>query len=146
MSIDRRAQQQRPGGPMGHGGWGAMGRPVEKPKNFKATALRLLGYFKPQKFLLAVVFITAIIGTVFNIVGPKILGLATTKLAEGVVAKYKAMFLHQPAPGIDFNYIGHVLLILLGLYVADIIEIDAGRGLEHRLIFCHHPLGQLRRR
>jgi ATP-binding cassette subfamily B multidrug efflux pump len=108
---------------MGHGGWGAMGRPVEKPKNFKATALRLLGYFKPQKFLLAVVFITAIIGTVFNIVGPKILGLATTKLAEGVVAKYKAMFLHQPAPGIDFNYIGHVLLILLGLYVISAVFI-----------------------
>ncbi len=108
---------------MGHGGWGAMGRPVEKPRNFKATALRLLGYFKPQKFLLAVVFITAIIGTIFNIVGPKILGLATTKLAEGVVAKYKAMFLHQPAPGIDFNYIGHVLLILLGLYVISAVFI-----------------------
>ncbi len=108
---------------MGHGGWGAMGRPVEKPRNFKATALRLLGYFKPQKFLLAVVFITAIIGTIFNIVGPQILGLATTKLAEGVVAKYKAMFLHQPAPGIDFNYIGHVLLILLGLYVISAVFI-----------------------
>ena len=108
---------------MGHGGWGAMGRPVEKPKNFKATALRLLGYFMPQKFLLAVVFITAIIGTVFNIVGPKILGLATTKLADGVIAKYKAMFLHQPAPGIDFTYIGHVLLILLGLYIISAIFI-----------------------
>ena len=121
MSVDRRASQQQ--GMRGGGGWGAMGRPVEKPKNFKATAMRLLGYFMPQKFLLLVVLITAIIGTVFNIVGPKILGLATTKLADGVIAKYEAFLRHQPAPGIDFNYIGHVLLILLGLYIISAVFI-----------------------
>ncbi len=124
MSIDRRAQQQqRPGGPMGGGGWGAMGRPVEKPKNFKETAMRLLGYFMPQKILLTVVLVTAILGTVFNIVGPKILGLATTRLADGLLAKYQAILRHQPVPSIDFTYISHVLLILLGLYVISAIFI-----------------------
>src|SRR5947209_13757198 len=118
MSEER---EQRPGGqggmqggPMGRGGWGAMGRPVEKPKDFKKTATRLLGYFMPQKYRLLIVLGAAIIGTVFNIVGPKILGLATTKLFEGLVAKYQALFRHQPVPAIDFTYIATVLLILLG--------------------------------
>jgi ATP-binding cassette, subfamily B, multidrug efflux pump len=126
MMMQNRGGQQgsamQPRGPMGGGGaWGAMGRPVEKPKNFKATALRLMRYFLPQKFLLMVVLVAAILGTVFNIVGPKILGLATTKLFEGFVAKIRFQFTpHLPtavAPGIDFGYIGTVLLILLGLYI-----------------------------
>jgi ATP-binding cassette subfamily B multidrug efflux pump len=119
MSVERRSQQQ--GGPMGRGGWGAMGRPVEKAKDFKGTAMRLLGYFMPQKYRLLIVLVTAIIGTVFNIVGPKILGLATTKLFDGLIAKYQAIQRHQPAPGIDFGYIGRVLLILLILYVISAI-------------------------
>ena len=89
MSEERqKIQQQRPmGGPMGRGGWGSMGQPVQKAKDFKGTLRRLVGYFMPQKFLLLAVLITAIIGTVFNIVGPKILGLATTKLFDGLIAK-----------------------------------------------------------
>ncbi len=71
--------------------WAAGGAQWEgrwrKPKDFKGTALRLLRYFLPQKWLLVVVLIAAILGTVFNIVGPKILGLATTKLFEGLIAK-----------------------------------------------------------
>jgi ATP-binding cassette subfamily B protein len=98
-----------------------MGRPVEKPKNFKGTALRLLRYFLPQKFLLIIVLVTAILGTVFNIVGPKILGLATTKLFDGLIAKFTALQHHLPAPGIDFGYIATVLLILLGLYIISAI-------------------------
>src|SRR6266853_955456 len=98
MSVDRR-RQEPVGGPMGRGGWGAMGRPVEKAKDFKGTATRLLGYFLPQKYRLLIVLATAIIGTVFNIVGPKILGLATTKLFEGLIAKYQAFMHHLPAPG-----------------------------------------------
>ncbi len=102
------------GGPMGRGGpMGGMGMPVQKAKNFRGTLFRLLGYFAPQKFLLIVVVITAILSTVFNIVGPKILGLATTKLFEGFVAKLR----HVPGAHIDFTYIGHVLLILLVLYL-----------------------------
>jgi len=127
MSEENREKQQRTAamqqnrGPMGGGGWGAMGRPVEKAKDFKGTALRLLRYFLPQRFLLIIVLIAAILGTVFNIVGPKILGLATTKLFEGLIAKFRFQALPHPptavAPGIDFSYIATVLLILLGLYI-----------------------------
>ena len=122
MSEERR--EQRPGGgmqggPMGRGGWGAMGMPVQKAKDFRGTALRLLGYFLPQKFLLMIVLGTAIIGTVFNIVGPKILGLATTKLFEGLLLKFRGV----PGASVDFNYIAHVLLILLGLYIVSSIFI-----------------------
>ena len=119
MSIERR--EQRPstpqGGPMGRGGWGAMGMPVQKAKDFRGTLKRLLGYFLPQKFLLMIVLVTAIIGTAFNIVGPKILGLATTKLFEGILAKLK----HVPGAKVDFGYIATVLLILLGLYIISAI-------------------------
>ncbi|HCI80539.1 MAG TPA: ABC transporter [Ktedonobacter sp.] len=122
MSVERRTQQQQQGGgPMGRGGWGAMGRPVEKAKDFWGTLRRLLRYFLPQKYLLMVVLVMAILGTVFNVVGPKLLGLATTKLFEGLIAKYKAFATHQPVPGIDFHYIATVLLILLGLYVISAI-------------------------
>src|SRR5436853_7596347 len=112
MSQERK--EQRPGGmamgPMGRGGgWGAMGRPVEKAKNCQGAFKRLLGYFLPQKYRLMVVLGTAIIGTVFNIVGPKILGLATTKLFEGLLVKYQASLRHQLAPSIDFGYIAMVL-------------------------------------
>ena len=124
MSVERREQRSggmQQGGPMGRGGWGALGRPVEKPKNFKGTALRLLGYFLPQKYRLIIVLVTSIIGTAFNIVGPKILGLATTKLFNGLIAKFTALQHHLPAPGIDFGYIGRILLILLGLYIISAI-------------------------
>ncbi len=123
MSEERR--EKRPGGmgpgPMGRGGWGAMGMPVEKAKDFRGTLKRLFGYFLPQKYRLLIVLGTAIVGSAFNIVGPKILGLATTRLFEGLLAKYQAFLRHQPAPSIDFGYIGTVLLILLGLYVVSSI-------------------------
>ncbi len=99
-------------GPMGGGPMGMMGMPVQKAKNFRQTLFRLLGYFRPQAMRLTVVLIAAIIGSVFNIVGPKILGLATTKLFDGYVAKFR----HVPGAAIDFNYIGNILLILIGLY------------------------------
>lgn len=125
MSVQRQGQQGgMGGGPMGRGGWGAMGRPVEKAKDFRGTLNRLLRYFLPQKYRLLIVLAAAIIGTVFNIVGPKILGLATTKLFAGILAKYQAILRHQPAPaGVDFHYIATVLLILLGLYIISAIFI-----------------------
>jgi ATP-binding cassette, subfamily B, multidrug efflux pump len=73
----------RPGG----GPMGGMGMPVVKAKDFKGTVKRLLGYLKPQKFKFILVFIFAILSTVFSIVGPKILGKATTKLFEGIMSK-----------------------------------------------------------
>lgn len=123
MSQERSKIQQQGGmgGPMNRGPMGAMGRPVEKAKDFQGTLKRFLLYFLPQKYRLLLVLGAAIIGTVFNIVGPKILGLATTKLFEGVLAKYRAFQMHQPAPAIDFGYIARVLLFLLGLYVISAI-------------------------
>src|SRR5438309_4291487 len=124
MSVEHREQRSggmQQGGPMGRGGWGALGMPVQKPKNFKGTATRLLGYFLPQKYLLMIVLGTAILGTTFNILGPKILGLATTKLFDGLIARFTALQHHLPAPGIDFGYIGRILLILLGLYIISAI-------------------------
>src|SRR5438874_8318563 len=123
MSVERRAQQPggMAGGPMGRGPMGALGRPVEKPKDFKGTLKRFLVYFVPQKYRLLVVLGAAILGTTFNIVGPKILGLATTKLFDGLIAKYVAFQHHLPAPGIDFGYIRMILLILLGLYIISAI-------------------------
>lgn len=113
-----------PGGGRGFGPMGGFGMPVQKPKNFKATFKRLVSYFLPYKYRLLIIFVAAIIGTVFNIVGPKILGLATTRLFEGLLAKFRVFQFNQlhpqhplPIPGIDFTYIGNILLLLLGLYV-----------------------------
>jgi len=133
MSQDRKQRpdnSNRPGGGMmGGGAWGAMGRPTEKAKDFKGTLKRLLSYFMAEKFPLMVVVVSAIISTVFMIVGPKILGLATTKLFEGLIARFQAMqkyatlakhgviVAHPSLPGVDFKYIATVLLILLGLYL-----------------------------
>ncbi len=109
----------RPGGPAqgfgfgpGRGGPG-MGMPVQKARNFKGTLRRLIGYLKPHRTALMVVFLTAVLSTVFSIVSPKILGDATTKLFEGMMAKMKGV----PGAGIDFGFIGSLLLLLAGLYV-----------------------------
>ena len=119
MSTERREMEPgRPGGqrgmgmgPMGRGM--SMGMPVQKAKNFRGTLYRFLRYFMPYKYRLLAVLIAAVIGTIFNIVGPKILGLATTKLFEGLVMKYRRV----PGAQIDFNYIAQVLLILGVLYI-----------------------------
>ncbi|TMC22899.1 MAG: ABC transporter ATP-binding protein [Chloroflexi bacterium] len=116
MSLDRRVQ--RPNGPGGMvpgpwGGRGAMGMPVQKAKDFQATFQRLLGYFLVQKYQLFIVIATSILSTVFYIIGPKILGLATSKLFEGLLLKFKRV----PGATIDFVFISHILLLLAGLYV-----------------------------
>ena len=112
-------QDQRPMGPMGRGPMSMVGMPVQKAKNFRGTLYRLLGYFRPQKYLLLLVLVFAVIGTIFNIVGPKILGLATTKLFQGVEQKLQGV----PGAAVDFNYIAHVLLILAGLYTISAVFI-----------------------
>lgn len=98
----------------GHGiGMGPrMGMPVEKAKNFKGTLKRLMTYLIPRRALLLAVFLTAVFSTVFNIVSPKIMGKATTKLFEGMMLKLR----HVPGARVDFDYIGHIILILIGLY------------------------------
>ncbi len=108
-STARRQQQ----GPMMFGPRGGFGMPVQKAKDFRGTLFRLLRYFGPQKYFLIAVLVAAILSTVFNIVGPKILGLAITKLFEGFVLKLQ----HVPGATIDFAYIDRILLILAGLYL-----------------------------
>jgi ATP-binding cassette subfamily B protein len=103
---------RRPGGPMG-GPFGGMGMPVEKAKDFKGSARRLIAYLRPHRTALAVVLLMAILSQVFSILGPKILGQATTKLFEGLMAKFQGV----PGASIDFNYIGQILMVLAALYV-----------------------------
>lgn len=126
--------QKRPGG-RGPFGSGPMGGLVEKPKDFKGTFRRLAHYLAPEKYRFVAVFFLAIASTLFSIVGPKVMGKATTKLAEGVIARYAAygriqaaMAAHQPEaviealkrqpiPAFDMAYVGRILLVMLVLYV-----------------------------
>lgn len=95
---------------MGGGPMGPMGKPVEKAKDFKGTLKRLVGYLAPQKVRFIIVGILAVVSTVFSIFGPKLLGKATTKIAEGVMAQYATITLF------DFNYIGKILIFMIILY------------------------------
>ena len=101
------ARRQR--GPMG--GRGPMGR-GEKPKDFKGTIRKLLGYVGRHKVAVFFAIAFAMCSVIFNIVGPKVLGKVTTKLYEGLVAKV------QGTGAVDFDWIGKTLLLLLGLYLA----------------------------
>jgi ATP-binding cassette, subfamily B, multidrug efflux pump len=92
---------------------GGLGMPTQKPKNFRGTLARLLGYLRAHRANLAVVTLAGAIGTVFSVLGPKILGRATTKVFEGFVAKAAGV----PGAGIDFDSVGRILLGLAGLYV-----------------------------
>ncbi|MGE7940143.1 ABC transporter ATP-binding protein [Bacillus paramycoides] len=112
---DRKIENRRQGGP-GPGGGGHMGggmRKIEKAKNFKGTMNKLLQYLKPYKLSILVVILFAIGSAAFTIVGPKILGNATTKLFEGLVSKVSG----APGAAIDFTYIGNIVILLLGLYL-----------------------------
>lgn len=96
-------------GPMG----GPMGGmvPGEKAKDFKKSIGKLIAYIGKYKIAVIVVMIFAAVSTVFSVVGPKILGKATTALSEGLVKKIAG------TGGMDFGYIGKILLFTLGLYV-----------------------------
>jgi len=92
------------GGHMGMGGG-------EKAHDFKGTMAKLIQYLGAYKLAIGIILIVAAGSTVFMIIGPKILGKATTKLFEGVMAKISG------TGTIDFAYIGHILLLVLGLYL-----------------------------
>ena len=87
------------------------GAPVEKAKDFKGTMKKLLQYLGAYKISIVAVIIFAIGSTVFNIVGPKILGRATTEIFKGLVRKVSG------GSGIDFTKIGKILGMLLVLYL-----------------------------
>lgn len=94
-------------GPMGHG----RRMSGEKAKDFKGAMLRLLKYMERYKFRLILMVIFAIGGTVFNIIGPKILGKATTELYSGLISKING------GSGIDFDKIIKILVGVMCLYV-----------------------------
>ena len=100
--------EQRRRGPMGGHGRMMSG---EKAKDFKGSMAKLFKYMEHYKFRFAIMFVFAVAGTVFSIVGPKILGKATTELFNGLVAKVNG------TGGINFEKIGMILLWTLGLYL-----------------------------
>ncbi|WP_346885560.1 ABC transporter ATP-binding protein [Clostridium sp. UBA4395] len=103
-------EQNMKKGPMGGGG--PMGGPGEKAKNFKGTMKKLISYLKPFTASIIIVIIFAIGSAAFSIIGPKVLGKATTNIFKGLVGKITGS-----GVGIDFEYIGRILLILLILYI-----------------------------
>ena len=96
-----------------HGMGGPRGSqmPVEKAKDFKGSIGKLLSYMKRFHGAIVVVMLCAVASTVFSVIGPDIMGKATTSLASGLMEKI------QGTGGIDFVYIGKILLFVLGLYL-----------------------------
>lgn len=113
IANNRPGQANRPGG--GPGGMG-MGMPMggggAKARDFRGTLSKLFKYLRAYQLSIVIVLIFAIASTIFSIVGPKILGQATTKLFEGVVGQIAGT-----GNGIDFEYIGNIILLLVFLYV-----------------------------
>ncbi len=116
MMMGQNRGNQRGGAPAGprHGGpmGGGMMIKGEKARDFKGTMRKLIVYLSPHKVAITIVLIFAMASTLFSIVGPKILGQATTKLFEGVIGQISGT-----GSGIDFGYIGNIILILAGLYI-----------------------------
>ena len=103
-------------GPM-RGGLGGRHGPMlpgEKAKNFKNTMKTLLKYLKPYRWAIILTLIFSIASTIFAIIGPKLMGDATSVLFKGVMAKMT----NVPGAGIDFDSIGRTALVLLCLYLA----------------------------
>ncbi|MBP1550054.1 MAG: ABC transporter ATP-binding protein, partial [Oscillospiraceae bacterium] len=98
------AETRRP--PRRHGG-----PPMEKPKDLKGTAKKLLKYIGRYKIGIIIVVLFAIVGTVFNIVGPKILSKATTEIFNGLISKV------QGGVGIDFDKIFQIIMTVMVMYV-----------------------------
>ena len=86
-----------------------------KSKNFSSELKRLIKSLKPFKLEIIIVFVLASLGTIFTIIGPKILGNATTEVYNGVLAKI------NNTGGIDFTKLNKILLILLMLYIISFI-------------------------
>ena len=102
MSEERTMPRRRMGGPRGMTG--------EKAKDFKGSMAKLVKYMGRYKIRFIIMLLCAMGGTVFSIVGPKILGRATTELFAGIMAKING------SGGINFHRIGMILLQVMGLY------------------------------
>ncbi|MDR0958056.1 MAG: ABC transporter ATP-binding protein/permease [Clostridiales bacterium] len=103
----------RRGGPPGGGPPGM--RPGDKPKNFKKTMGKLIRSMRPFYLRIVIVMLFSAVSSVLSIIGPKILGNATTEIADGLVARYAG------TGGVDFAKIGGILLTLLYLYLISLV-------------------------
>ncbi len=110
MSNDNRRGPGR--GPMGHGR-GMM--PGEKAKDFKGTMKKLMSYLGKYTYAIIAVFIFAIGSVAFSVIGPKVLGKATTEIFNGLIGKISG------GDGINFDRIKIILLTLVGLYLVSAI-------------------------
>ncbi|MDD6042969.1 MAG: ABC transporter ATP-binding protein [Eubacteriaceae bacterium] len=91
--------------------------PGEKAKDFRGTLKKMIKYIGNYKFAVLVVMVFAALSTVFSVVGPKVMGKATTELATGLMMKIKG------TGGIDFDKVGQILLLTLGLYLCSSVFI-----------------------
>lgn len=114
MSDKEKTNNNKPHG-SGHGG-PIDGAPLERAKDFKGTMKKLINYLGKYKFLIFIVVVFSIGSAAFSIVGPKILGKATTEIYNGLIGKVTGT-----SAGIDFNKISGILLTLLGLYFISMI-------------------------
>ncbi len=112
MMNHNRPQPAMRRGPMGGGGPAAVMQRGEKARNFKATMSKLIQYLRTYHVQFIIVMIMAIGSTIFSFLGPKILGKATTKLFEGIMGQISGS-----SQGVDFVYIGNIVLLLAGLYL-----------------------------
>jgi ATP-binding cassette subfamily B multidrug efflux pump len=112
VQNQNKAPQMQRGGPMGFGGGHGVMMKGEKPRDFKGTMLKLVKYLSVYKVSFLVVVIFAIGSTIFSILGPKILGQATTILFTGVMG-----MIAGSTQGIDFVSIGNIILLLVGMYL-----------------------------
>jgi ATP-binding cassette, subfamily B, multidrug efflux pump len=141
------ADPQRPPPTRGPGAWAmSAGMPAEKSMDFWPSARRVLGRLGPERVLVAVVLLLAVAGVAFAVVGPKILGNATTIIFEGVIGKQLPAGITQqqaidaarargddgfanllsgmtvvPGQGVDFGQLARVLLLVLVLYVVSAV-------------------------
>src|SRR5262245_5186501 len=106
-------QQQQPASIFGRGPMGGFGMPVQNAKAFKGTLRRLMGYLQPHKTGLVIVITAGVISTIFSVLGPKLLGKATTKIFEGYIGKVTG----ASSAGIDLAYVGNILGWLVLLYL-----------------------------
>ena len=108
MSKENRSSHAAKRGPMGHRGPGA---PTEKAKNFKGTMKQLIAYMRPYYLNIIISMLFAVLSVVFMVVGPKILGRATTELVSGFTAKIYG------TGSINFDRIAEILLFLIAIYL-----------------------------
>ena len=100
---------------MGGMGGGSFG-PAQKAKDSRKTLQTLLRYLQPYRVKIVIVMVFAALSSLFSIVGPKLLGNVTTKLADGLIAYYLGAGLYM-----DFAYMGRLIVILISLYLISMI-------------------------